>query len=160
MKRFMTLVTATAIGFGSTAIAQDNMVKTLRVSVSPDAEDANVEVIWPDLESDLQAVMDAKFASLRADQGVDVNVKIIEVSVDGSQILTENEEFNHLEGWVFVRDAADAGGTNPTKVVIDAKTGAVYKDPEGMVVIPDAELFYAAMLNGFADKALDVVENQ
>ena len=157
MKRFMALMTATALSLGSMAAAETAKVDSLIVAVSPKAEDANVTSVWPNLESDLKDVLDAKFTPHRDDDGLDLSVRIIEVSLDGSKILTEEDEFNHIEGWVYVRPDGNSGEVTPFKVIIDAKTGALYKNPEGEVQIPGAELFYSAIVNGFADKTLEAV---
>ena len=157
MKRFMTLITATALCVGSTAWAQTAKVDSLIVAVSPAADDANVETVWPNLENDLKGVLDAKFERHRADNGYDVSVRIIDVSLNGSTILSEEDEFNHIAGWVYLRPDADPGDVTPVKISINALTGAVYKSPEGEVQIPGAELFYSSMLNEFGDKAREIV---
>mgnify|MGYP001804447022 CR=1 FL=1 len=157
MKRFMALTSALALGLGSTAWADSAKVDSIFVDLSPNADDANVETVWPTLEDDLKTLLDAKFAPHMSDDGYTVTVRIIEVSLDGSMILTESDEFNHLEGWVYVRPNDGTGNISPTKVIIDAQTGALYKTPDGAVQIPGAELFYAAMLDGFADKTLETI---
>ena len=157
MKRFMALMTATALCVGSTAWSQTAKVDSLIVAVSPAADNANVESVWPDLENDLKGVLDAKFERHRADDGYDVSVRIIDVSLNGSTILTEEDEFNHIEGWVYMRPDGNPGDVTPVKVSIDALTGAVYKNPEGEVQIPGAELFYTSMLNEFGDKTRELV---
>ncbi|MEM9970856.1 MAG: hypothetical protein AAF762_07130 [Pseudomonadota bacterium] len=157
MKRFMATITATALSLGSMAAADTAKVDSVFVTVSPAADEANVEEVWPTLGSDLKTVLDDKLALYRDNDGYDVSIRIIDVSLDGSKILTEDDEFNRVEGWVYVRPGDDASDVTPIKVIVDAQTGAVFKNPDGSVQIPGAELFYNAMLNGFAEQTREAI---
>lgn len=158
MKRFMALMSATAIGLGSMTAAYAADVDGLAVSVFPDADQSNVTEVYPTIANDLKLILEQRFSDNRAEDGHDVTVRLTEVSVDGSTILTPDDEFNRVKGMVYVKAKGDAGGPSPFSITVDAKTGAIYKDSDGMVVIPDKALFYNAMLSGFADKTYDAVQ--
>jgi hypothetical protein len=160
MKRFTTLLATAAIGVAGAASAADVTLADVDVIVEfEDAENANAQEFWPAIETDLETVFAAKTAAMHSDEGLDVNVRLTEVSLSGSQILTGEGEFNHMEGWVYVREQGDPDPLESFKVIIDAKTGSA-GIIEGMVIVPDMQDFYVALLNGFADKTLQEIEEE
>ena len=157
MKRFLIATSVSALLAAGIAHAEDNLVNEADVVVElEDAENANALEYWPRIEADLEEVMAAYVAPMKSGDGYDVTVRLTEVSLSGSKVLEGEGEFNHLEGWVYVRDQGEPSVVDSFKVTIDAKTGSA-GIADGMVILPDMDAFYVALLNGFADKTVKTI---
>ncbi len=160
MKRLTVLLATTCIGLAGVASAAPKTVAEVDVIVEfEDAENANAQKFWPAIETDLETIFAAKAAPFHSDDGYDVKVRLTQVSLSGSEILTGEGEFNHLEGWVYVREQGEPEAVDSFKVIIDAKTGSVGIE-EGMITLPDLQDFYVALLNGFVDKSYEEIQEE
>lgn len=163
MKTLMALITTTAIGAASLASAQDvnpnNMIAEADVVVElEDAKNANALQFWPQIETDLETVLAQKMQPFYSGEGYDVTIRLTKVSMTGSTLLTDKGEFNHLEGWVYVRNQDDPDPVDSFKVIISAETGTAGLS-EGMYLLPGLADFYVALLNGFADKTVREIQD-
>ncbi len=158
MKRLMTLATCAAVGFAGFAAAQDKTIAEADVIVElEDAGNANALEYWPQIESDLETVLAEWIAPMQSGDGYDVKIRLSDVSLSGSTILTGEGEFNHIEGWVYVREQGEPSVVDSFKVIIDAQTGEFPAGP-GYYILPGMDDFYVALLNGFADKTVRTIQ--
>ena len=157
MKTLTLLAAGAAIAFASTASAQDVKFADIDVTVElSDVENSNALDFWPTLEADMERVMTERVAPMYAPDGLDVDVSVTEVSLSGSNLLSDEGEFNTLQGWVYVRDENNGNLVDNFKINLRAETGQVGLQ-DGMIVLPDMKDFYVALLNAFADKTVERV---
>lgn len=155
MKRFLIAASTSAFLASGAAYAQDNMINEADVVVElEDAENANALEYWPKIEADLEEVFAAYIAPVQSGDGYDVRVRLTEVSLSGSKKLAGQGEFNHMEGWVYVREQGEPSVVDSFKVIIDAETMTDNLRPGDFVILPNMDDFYIALLNGFADKSV------
>lgn len=158
MKRFLTAASLAAFVATGAAYADGNMINDADVIVElEDAENANALEYWPQIETDLETVMAAYIAPVHSGEGYDVKVRLTEVSLSGSKKLAGKGEFNHMEGWVYVREQGNPSVVDSFKVIIDAETRTEDLKPGDFVILPDMDAFYIALLNGFADKSVRLI---
>lgn len=128
-----------------------------------DVQNANALQFWPDIETDLQAVIQAMLGNRATDDGMEMTVRIDEVSLSGSELLTGEGEFNRLQGWVYFKEPVDAEPLFQAEITVDAETGAIdLSRVEGdvvMIKMPDMPDFYTALLVGFADVAVGQIDD-
>lgn len=158
MKRFLIATSAAALFVTGPVVAEPTINEADVIVELEDAENANALEYWPQIETDLEEVMAAYIAPLHSDDGYDVKVRLTEVSLSGSKILEGEGEFNHMEGWVYVREQGDPSVVDSFNIVIDAKTQSA-GIADGMIVIPGMDDFYVALLNGFADKSVKLIKD-
>lgn len=154
MKNLMLLTTATAISLASFASAQDVTFGAIDVTVElSDVENANALDYWPTIEADMEKVMTERVSAFYAPDGVDIDVSVTEVSLSGSQLLSNGGEFNTLQGWVYVRDENNGNLLDSFHINLRAETGQVgWQD--GAIKLPEMQAFYDALLEAFADKTV------
>ena len=157
MKTLNIIAIGAAVAFASTATAQDVKFADIDVSVElKDVENANALEFWPTIEADMEKVMTERVASMYSPDGLDIDVNLIEVSLSGSNLLKDEGEFNTLQGWVYVRDENNGNLVDNFNIKLRAETGQVGLQ-DGMIVLPDMQDFYVALLNAFADKTVEKV---
>ena len=157
MKTLNMIAIGAAFAFASTATAQDVKFADIDVSVElKDVENANALDFWPTIEADMERVMTERVASMYAPDGLDIDVNLTEVSLSGSNLLKEEGEFNTLHGWVYVRDENNGNLVDNFNIKLRAETGQVGLQ-DGMIVLPDMQDFYVALLNAFADRTVEKV---
>ena len=159
MKNLMLLTTATAISLASFASAQDVTFGDIDVTVElSDVENANALDYWPSIEADMERVMSERVSAFYAPDGVDIDVSVTEVSLSGSQLLANGGEFNTLQGWVYVRDENNGNLLDTFHINLRAETGTVgWQD--GAVKLPEMQAFYDALLEAFAEKTVEGVND-
>lgn len=162
--RPMILAAGLALGASlaaSTALfAQETtMVRSIDVNVELDDVDANALEYWPDIAADLATALEARSMPFRAEDGVDISVQLEEISLSGSRILTGEGEFNHLEGWVYFREAGEEVPFEQEEIVLDATTLHAGVSPEG-ITVPGRPVFYSALVDAFAIATLERLQGE
>ena len=159
MKNLMLLTTAAAISLASIVSAQDVTFGDIDVTVElGDVENANALDYWPSIEADMERVMSERVSAFYAPDGVDIDVSVTEVSLSGSKLLSNGGEFNTLQGWVYVRDENNGNLLDTFHINLRAETGAVgWQD--GAVKLPEMQAFYDALLEAFAEKTVEGVND-
>lgn len=135
--------------------AQDAKVSEVAVAAElEDMQNANALQFWPNIEKDLAAVISDAAKDKISDEGYEIDVRIKEISMSGSTVLSGEGEFNHLEGWVYFREPGNPVPVEQEAVVVDAYTGDI--DPgAAIVILPGVPDFYAGLLHGFSKGTMD-----
>lgn len=159
MKNLMLLTTAAAISMATFATAQDVSVADIDVTVElGDVENANALDYWPSIEADMEKVMTDRVSAFYAPDGVDIDVSVTEVSLSGSKLLSDDGEFNTLQGWVYVRDENNGNLLDTFHINLRAETGMVgWQD--GAVKLPEMQAFYDTLIEAFAEKTVEGVKD-
>lgn len=166
MKPMKTLIAGSAFviggavaAFGATgALAQDRpLIAEADVTVELEDVNANALSYWPNIELDLEAKLNEKLAPYFSGDGYDIKISLSEISVDGSALLGNEGEFNTLKGWIYIREQGNPEPVHSLGLSVEAKTGET--DPNAILVIaPSQNAFYDALLDRFAERAIEEVE--
>jgi hypothetical protein len=145
------------------ALAQQPLatISEVDVSVKFDAVDANALDHWPEIGQDLTSAILAAAAPQIDDSGLSVAIVLTEVSLGGAPTLADDGTFNHLAGWVYVRDDPGAPPIKSTQIILDATAFVPGVVPGGEAVIytiPGRPEYYNALVNVFAYRVLEEVD--
>lgn len=151
-KLMMAAATMSIASFGS-AFAMDSVAEVTVSAKGEAIESSNALNFWPNLETDLQKkIFDALWED-GAEYHYDVTVDIQEIGLDASKMLDEDGKFNHLMGWVRVQDELTGESIENFQIDLKAHLETMGEAPEGVILIlPDDEDFYTAMLDAFVEK--------
>ena len=139
------------------AVAQERpMIAEVDVDVELSDMDANALDYWPDIGHDLAAAILAAADPMLAEGGYLVDVQVAEISLAGATKLLESGEFNHLEGWVYIRDEEGAPPVKSEQIVLDASTFTPGGNSD-FFIIPGRPDFYNALVNVFALRTVEEV---
>lgn len=143
----------------STAVFAQPMLDEITVDAEfEDVEGANALQYWPELENDLAEAIAYRAGSMRSENGYDVTVRVREITMSGSRVLTGEGEFNHLEGIVYFRAPDDPVPVEQVTIILDARTGEIPVLEDGaIVVLPGTPVFYAALLDAFARNTIEAL---
>lgn len=151
---------AGALAASTAAFAQNtgpNMLNEVEVKAElGDIDDANALNYWPNIEEDLAKVILAHAGSMVSDDGYDIVVSLREVSLSGSKLLTGEGEFNKLEGYAYFIPGGETVAQEQDVISVEAVTAPVPADAIA-VIVPNKPVYYAALLEGFADKAISTL---
>ena len=151
---------AGAIAASTVAFAQNtgpNMLDEVDVKAElGDVNQANALDYWPTIEDDLENVIRARAGSMVSDDGYDVVVSLREVSLSGSTLLSGEGEFNKLEGYAYFIPGGETVAQEQDLISIEAVTAPVPADAVA-VIVPGKPVYYAAMLEGFASKTMEIL---
>lgn len=149
-----------AAAVGTAAFAQD-LPQIAKSDVRVELSDVNANALqyWPDIEEDLEAALSREILPYyNADgSGYEIVINVSEISIDGSALLGNEGEFNTLEGWVYIREPGNDQPVEDFGLTMTAKTGAVAPGTR-VVIAPSDTDFYEALLQRFANRAVDAVE--
>lgn len=150
-----------AAAVGSAAFAQD-LPQIAKGDVRVELSDVNANALqyWPNIEEDLEAALNREilpYAVPEGAEGYEIVINLSEISIDGSALLGNEGEFNTLEGWVYIREPGNDQPVEDFGLTMTAKTGAVAPGTR-VVIAPSDTDFYEALLQRFADRAVDAVE--
>ncbi len=99
-------------------------------------------------------------AARSAEDGYDIQVTLSEVGLDGVTAMGSAGEFNTMQGSAAVYDQMGEILGN-TDISLRAELGSVTAPSDAVLILPDTEDFYAAMLAAFAvqvDAELDQIQ--
>lgn len=151
---------AIGVGAGGVAAADPIAVNDVDVQVDLDAAAYNALDYWPQIESDLEAAIAAKAASLPGEVPYDVAVNIESISLNGSGLLTGEGEFNHMGGWVRAYPVGSPAAARAWPIALVASTEAPTFTGPDVILIPPAESeFYVALVDAFASAAIETLGN-
>lgn len=143
----------------STAVFADPKIDEIKVEAElEDVAGANALEYWPELESDLEDAIAFRAGSMRADNGYDITVRVREITMSGSKVLTGEGEFNHLEGIAYFRAPDNPVPVEQVTIILDARTGEIPVLEDGAtLILPGTPVFYAALLDAFAINTVEAV---
>ncbi len=139
------------------AFASEPKISAVEVEVElSDMDETNALEYWPEIEADLTAkILDAARPMLD-DDGYEVEVKLKEVSLSGSKVLSGEGEFNRMAGWVYVRKQGELVPEKSVEITLDAETGALGGNSD-IAIIPGKPMFYAALINSLARRTVEEI---
>jgi hypothetical protein len=140
------------MGVGSVAVEAD-----LSVAENQPALDR-----WPTLSEDLRAAISETVAPAAKPGGLEVTVRLISFSVDGSYQLGDDGRFNTMEGVVVVKHPGKPGTAEgmPIKLMATSDTAVAVSGPGIFLVVPpNSDDFYSAMITAFAVHVANMVED-
>lgn len=122
-----------------------------------DPKSAEAMAKWPTIETDLEMAIAAKLGNPTERDTYKLEVTLGEVRLNDSPMLTDDGYFNTLSGVVTLKDD-NFETLRSEPITVRAVEG---EEPvDGIVYMtPDAEDFYAGLVNGFADAAIDVIKD-
>ena len=152
-------VSAALLAFTNFANAQDvTGISTVDVDVElSDMDKGNALTFWPSIQGDLQASIVKAAEPVFNNDGYQVTVRLTDVSLSGSTVLTDKGEFNHMEGWVFYRKPGEPEPVYEQKIILDAATETV-GGTSSYVILPDLPEFYQSLIGAFADSTVAIAE--
>ncbi|NNL34827.1 MAG: hypothetical protein HKP35_03320 [Silicimonas sp.] len=164
-----TLIAGTAFALGGLAAAMTAtaafaearpLISEADVKVELDDVNANALQYFPDIEKDLEAKLAEAIEPYYSGDGYEITVSLSEISVDGSVLLGNDELFNTLKGWVYIREQGNPDPVDSVGLSLTAVTGEVDASAtENTIVIPPAQnAFYDALLSRFAERTIEEVE--
>lgn len=149
MSIFKFIATSAAIACATVSYAQ--VAEFSEIDVTVQLGESNALDLWPDIEPDMEAVMNQRITSIYNPNGLHVTISLDEVSLNGTKTLSDDGEFNTLSGLALVRK--EDGG--PVVQVVEFSHRAQPWEvgiADGMFILSDKADFYVAMLNRFADE--------
>ena len=151
---------AIALLFGATAqasMAAEPLISEVDVVVElEDAENANALTYWPTIEQDMEAKFAAEIADQLNDSGLDVTVRLAEVSLDGSELLGSKGEFNTLKGWVYIREQNNPEPIESVGISLEGEIGT--GDPDASFTIaPSIDDMYEALTTRFVERTMEEI---
>lgn len=159
MKQLIALTTALTLTMAPMAYAGDVTVGSVAVEAKLAAgDDTNALKLWPDVTEDLQKMVKDAVQPMMADDGVDVKVRLTEMSLEGETMLPDDGEFNWLSGWVFLY--RDGTPVKSFPVIMRADSPDAVSVPGAVIVVaPNDSDYYNALLAGFAAHTAQVLDN-
>jgi len=150
-------MTAAVCCAAAAATAQDlPMIARVDVETTFTGADANALDFWPEIDRHLTDAILAAADPMLSESGYVVDVEIAEISMDGLATLPDSGAFNHLEGWVHVRDVEDAAPIESARIVLDAQRSVIAETPR-FYIIPGRPDFYIVLVNAFAARVVEEV---
>ena len=157
MKRFW--IPACLALAATAASAEDLMISDVDVHVElSDIENANALDFWPEIGPDLDATITALAAPMMAETGYEIDVRVSEIAISDSAVLTGDGEFNQLGGWVYIREPGNPVPVKDAQIMLDASTGALGGNSE-VILVPGRPDFYNALINVFALRTIEEVND-
>lgn len=147
-----------AVCFAAAAATAQDLPMIARVDVETElaGAEANALDFWPEIDRHLTDAILAAADPMLSERGYIVDVRIVEISMDGLETLPGNGTFNRLEGWVHVRDVADAAPIESERIVLDAQSSVTAENPR-FHIIPGRPDFYIVLVNAFAARVVEAV---
>ena len=151
------LICAAAIFMSSAAIATPIGVATVAVEADLAAiENQTALQKWPNIADDLKAAIGDEVFPVTNPDGLDVKVRLVSLSLDGSYQLGDDGRFNTMEGVVVVKrpNEPELAEGMPIKLMATSDTQVVVPVVGAdVIVIPaSSEDFYNAMISAFASR--------
>lgn len=111
---------------------------------------------YPDVAEDVAAAIRDRVDLADEDtvRAVDLDIRITSMRLNDNPVLTDNGEFNILEGLVIVSDDIGDGVVESLPVILRAEE----MDVPYPSTSPDTADFYNAMVLAFADRAVEITE--
>lgn len=150
-RTFMTTTAALTL-MASTALASTS-VKKIDVDVDLDAiENAKAVEVWQDVSTDLETAIAKRLVSQLDDDGARIIIDIDEVSLANNFEQAYGFEDAVLQGDVSLRIPGLFNNENYT-LTVSSDEIRTYLPETGGTEVPrvDSEVFYQAMIEGFAD---------
>ncbi|MEO9826617.1 MAG: hypothetical protein ABJF50_19615 [Paracoccaceae bacterium] len=154
------ITTSAIVGIASVANAQEKEFSEVDVTIQlGDAGGSNALNFWPEVETDMEAVIRQRVSTLYNPNGLNVSLNVTEISLDGSKDLPGDGAFNTLRGVAMIRE--DANGP-----VVAFEEFGLRAQPwetsikDGMFLLADKADFYNAMLNNFANELVTVINEE
>lgn len=140
-------------------VAQEPAPTIADVNVTVDLEnvDANALDHWPRIDGDLTDAILAAADPWLASEGLTISVVVTEISLAGAPGLPESGEFNRLGGWVYIREDPGQPPLKSEQITLGADTYTPGGTSE-FHIIPGRPDFYTALLNVFAARTLEEVQ--
>lgn len=155
MTSFRTLIFAGLVAVAPLTTVSAGDAIRLGVDVKlMDGDGVNTLQFWPTIEDDLATAI-AQAVEQRPDGNeIIVKVRLNEVSLSGSRMLTGEGEFNRMAGWIYVYDDMSKPPLDQFSVNLDAVTATPKNLPENATALPPAKAdFYNTLIGAFAERA-------
>ncbi len=155
MTSFRTLVFAGLVAVAPIGAVTAGDAIRLGVDVKlMDGDGVNTLQFWPTIEDDLATAIGRAVDQRPDGDEIIVKVRLNEVSLSGSRMLTGEGEFNRMAGWIYVYDDISKPPLDQFSVNLDAVTATATDLPENAVVMPPAKAdFYETLIDAFAERA-------
>lgn len=150
----LALVAASATGVAALAPVSDIDVTTESMAIA----DAEAFAFLDTLKGDLEKAISERVTFADETGSVDIHVDIRNISLNGTPVGPDAEEFNELDGVVSIR-AAGTGNNVLSYPVQLAAYQAETVAPEGWIVVnADNGDFYTALVEAFAVETAEKLE--
>lgn len=163
MKRtvLFALLTSASVTAGP-LLAEPLDISSVEVEANLEAVDSNALDRWPAIAEDLTLAITAGLNDRMEEGGdYDVRVDVTEISNLGATYLSDDGEFNQLEGWVYVDGPGSDEALKKFHIMLKAEELEGFKPVNVAIVPPDRAAFYDALVMAFADQVVtDVSELQ
>jgi len=155
--------TMTALGFvmiaATPALAVDGPFPVGEVDANTYFEsmaNPNAMKFYPDVAVDIGNAVRARadMAGEDAVRPLDLDVEITALRLNDNPVLTDDGEFNILEGIVTVRDSYANESVRTESIILRAEE----METPYATVSPDNQDFYKAMVYAFADRVIDIAD--
>ena len=135
-------------------------ISSVEVEANLEAVDSNALDRWPDIAEDLTLLISAGLdEQMEANGDYDVRVDVTEISNMGTTYLSDEGEFNTLEGWVYIDGPDSDFPLKKFEIALSAEELDGVTAINATMVPPDRAAFYDALVMGFAHKVVaDVSE--
>ncbi|PTQ68023.1 hypothetical protein [Celeribacter persicus] len=155
------LLTSSAMA-ATPLLAEPLDIASVEVEANLEAVDSNALDRWPDIAEDLTLAITAGLNDQMEEDGdYDVRVDVTEISNLGATYLSDDGEFNQLEGWVYIDGPGSEEPLKKYHIMLKAEELEGFKPVHVAIVPPDRAAFYDAMVMAFADQVVtDVSELQ
>lgn len=145
-----------ALTFATGAVAAT--VKTVDVAVELDAiENPQAAAYWTSIADDLENAIVARITDKIADDGVDVNIDLEEVSLSNGFQESLGLADTRLVGDVVMTHATDNSRFGAYELTIDVNTARplIPADVDVVTLPADTRVYYDAMIQAFAQGVVD-----
>lgn len=133
-------------------------ISSVEVEANLEAVDANALDRWPDIAEDLTLMISAGLNDQMDVNGdYDVRVDVTEISNMGATFLSDEGEFNTLEGWVYIDGPDSDEALKKMHVMLKAEELDGVTAINATMVPPDRAAFYDALVMGFATQVVSEV---
>lgn len=152
MKRFLTATLLATTALGTAAMADPLPIKSVETEVKLSSVDANALGYWPEIAADLDQAVTTGLSSQMDEYGdYSVSIEINEISLGGVSELTDDGEFNTINGWVYVNAEDEEFPVEKFEITMNAETGVPFVVPAGSTIVaPGRTDFYDALVTAFA----------
>ncbi|WP_417261012.1 hypothetical protein [Celeribacter sp.] len=133
-------------------------ISSVEVTANLEAVDSNALDRWPDIAEDLTLMISAGLDEQMSEDGpYDVRVDVTEISNLGTTYLSDEGEFNTLEGWVYIDGPDSDEALKKMHVMLKAEELDGVTAINATMVPPDRAAFYDALVMGFATQVVGEV---